>query len=104
MKTKQELRDDIKGLRREISNERYDSAKKLDEVQKECKDLKYNVESLTRDTNKKSEILNLVVDILAGEASQVSKTEVLIDMFPEVKELTEYRKKRIPDYNMGRRF
>lgn len=99
MKTKKDLIEDIRVLHHDV----YDKKSDIEDLEEKIKELGMEKQNLINESKGKSEILNLIVDILAGKASPTSKTEVLIDMLPEVTEKIERRKPTSnPSYNYGR--
>lgn len=95
MKTKAELIEELKELSRDIWILRNDSKRETEEAKRQKESESNSNAMLQSKSDEKSKILNLVVEILAGDASPSSKTEVLIDLFPEIKQFKENKKKTI---------
>ncbi len=91
MKTKKDLIQENK----EIIDKAYWAKREFDKFKDESaiknRDLSTEIENVKRESADRSRLLNLIVEILAGEASTTSKTEVLIDMLPEVAEKIQSR-------------
>lgn len=104
MKTKADLIKELEELSQVIWNVRdnlNNSKRETEDAKRELENEMHNNKQMQDRSDEKSKILQLVVEILAGEASPTSKTEILIDLFPEVKEFKESKKKNIYSGNMG---
>lgn len=89
MQTKKYLIEENKKLSDNVywNNRNFNELKEKGEEKERVHSLE--IEKARRDSADKSRLLKLIVEILAGEASPTSKTEVLIDLLPEVKQRIE---------------
>lgn len=104
MKTKKDLTKELKDLNDAnwvLKNDLRVSQRETEESKEETQTGLNNIAIVQLKSDEKSKILHLVVEILAGDASPTSKTEVLIDLFPEIKEFKEMRKKTTHSEYMG---